>query len=163
MCSDARIGGKSGDDSAAQGGISAMNTAVGPKELNEAFVRSLPDNGPVVMVNLLRFKKKSTDGNGSGWNAYQRYSKAISPLLKGVGGTILWAGDAEGAAYGDLSAKQWEFVVLVRYPSRKAFLAMVTSLEYAQANMHRENGVDDHLILATTETYSKFPPMLVEH
>ena len=30
----------------------------GPKELNEAFVRSLPDNGPVVMVNLLRFKKR---------------------------------------------------------------------------------------------------------
>ena len=33
-----------------------MNT--GPKELNEAFVRTLPDNGPVVMVNLLRFKKR---------------------------------------------------------------------------------------------------------
>ena len=30
----------------------------GPKELNEAFVRSLPDNGPVVMVNLLQFKKR---------------------------------------------------------------------------------------------------------
>ena len=29
----------------------------GPKELIEAFVRSLPDNGPVVMVNLLQFKK----------------------------------------------------------------------------------------------------------
>ena len=28
----------------------------GPKELNEDFIRSLPDNGPVVMVNLLRFK-----------------------------------------------------------------------------------------------------------
>ena len=28
----------------------------GPKELNEGFVRNLPDNGPVVMVNLLRFK-----------------------------------------------------------------------------------------------------------
>ena len=27
----------------------------GPKELNKGFVRSLPDNGPVVMVNLLRF------------------------------------------------------------------------------------------------------------
>ena len=139
-----------------------MNTVVGPKELNEAFVRSLPDNGPVVMVNLLRFKKKCVDGDGSGWNAYQRYSKAISPLLKGVGGTIMWTGDAEGAAYGDLSARQWEFVVLVRYPSRKAFLAMVTSPEYAQANVHRENGVEDHLILAATETYSKFQPILVE-
>ena len=29
----------------------------GAKELNESFVRSLPDNGPVVMVNLLRFKR----------------------------------------------------------------------------------------------------------
>ena len=56
----------------------------GPKELNEGFVRSLPDNGPVVMVNLLRFKKESADGDGSGWDAYSRYSKAIQPLIKGV-------------------------------------------------------------------------------
>jgi uncharacterized protein (DUF1330 family) len=130
----------------------------GPKELNEDFIRSLPDNGPVVMVNLLRFKGESADGDGSGWDAYSRYSKAIPPLLKGVGGTILWAGDVEGAAYGDLNAKHWEFVVLVRYPSRKAFLKMVTSPEYAQANVHRENGVEDHVILASTETYSKFSP-----
>ena len=87
----------------------------GPKELNEGFVRSLPDNGPVVMVNLLRFKKESADGDGLGWDAYARYSKAIPPLLKGVGGTILWAGNIECAAYGDLNAKHWEFVVLVRY------------------------------------------------
>jgi uncharacterized protein (DUF1330 family) len=139
-----------------------MDTAAGPKELNEVFVRALHDVGPVVMVNLVRFKEKSANGDGSGWNAYQRYSKAISPLLKGVGATILWAGNAEGAAYGDLNAKQWEFVVLVRYPSRKAFLDMVTSPEYARANVHRENAVDDHVILATTETYSKFPSALVE-
>jgi len=37
----------------------------GPKELNEDFIRSLPDNGPVVMVNLLRFKGESADGDGS--------------------------------------------------------------------------------------------------
>ena len=124
----------------------------GPKELNEDFIRSLPENGPVVMVNLLRFKRDSADGDVS------RYSKAIPPLLKNVGGTILWAGDVEGAAYGDLHAKHWEFVVLVRYPSRTAFLKMVTSPEYAQANVHRENGVEDHVILASTETYSKFSP-----
>jgi uncharacterized protein (DUF1330 family) len=53
-------------------------------------------------------------------------------------------------------------MVLVRYPSRKAFLGMVTSPEYARANVHRENGVDDHVILATTETYSKFPRTAVE-
>jgi uncharacterized protein (DUF1330 family) len=137
----------------------AADMNVRPKELNEDFVRSLPDNGPVVMVNLLRFKGESADGDGSGWDAYSRYSKAITPLLKGVGGTILWAGDVEGAAYGDRNAERWEFVVLVRYPSRKAFLKMVTSPEYARANVHRENGVDDHVILASTETYSKFSPL----
>jgi hypothetical protein len=84
--------------------------------------------------------------------AGMRYSKPIPPLLKGVGGTILWAGDVEGAAYGDLNAKHWEFVVLVRYPSRKAFLKMVTSPDSSR------KGVDDHVILASTETYSKFSP-----
>jgi hypothetical protein len=53
-----------------------------PKELNEDFIRSLPENGPVVMVNLLRFKGESADGDGSGWDAYSRYSKAIPPLLR---------------------------------------------------------------------------------
>lgn len=66
------------------------------------------------------------------------------------------------AAYGDLNARQWEFVVLVRYPSRKAFLDMVTSPAYAQANVHRENAFDDHVILAATETYSKFPSELTQ-
>ena len=74
----------------------------GPKELNEGFVRSLPDNGPVVMVNLLRFKKESAAGDGSGWDAYSRYSKAIQPLIKGVEGAILWA--AEGS-YGRHSSE----------------------------------------------------------
>jgi hypothetical protein len=53
-------------------------------------------------------------------------------------------------------------MVLVRYPSRKAFLGMVTSPEYARANVHGENAVDDHVILAAVETYSKFPPALAE-
>ena len=68
-----------------------------PTDLNEEFVRSLPDDGPVVMVNLVRFRERSLDDRGSGWDAYSRYSKADMPLLKRVGGTVLWAGHVEGA------------------------------------------------------------------
>jgi uncharacterized protein (DUF1330 family) len=46
-------------------------------------------------------------------------------------------------------------VVLVRYPSRAAFLDMMRSPEYAAANAHREQAVERHLILAAAETYSK--------
>src|SRR5437764_11572128 len=132
--------------------------SAGPQELNEDFVRGLPDTGPVVMINLVRFRETSLDGDGSGWDAYQRYSRGFARLMKAAGATILWAGNAEGAAYGDMAGRPWDFVVLVRYPSRRVFLDVVTSADYAAANPDRHNGVADHLIIAAHETYSKFPP-----
>lgn len=135
---------------------SEVPMTLGPKELNQGFVESLPDEGPVVMVNLVRFRERSLDGNGSGWDAYSRYSKADMPLLKRVGGTILWAGHVEGVAFGDLGGGRWDWVVVVAYPSRAAFLSMITSPEYQLANTDRENGVDEHVILAANESYSKF-------
>ncbi len=131
-----------------------------PSDLNEAFVRSLPDEGPVVMVNLVRFREHSVDGDGSGWDAYSRYSKGDMPLLKKVGGTVLWAGHVEGAAVGDLGSDRWDWVVIVHYPSRSAFLEMMISAEYAEINLHRENGVEDHVILSANQTYSKFVPKI---
>jgi uncharacterized protein (DUF1330 family) len=127
----------------------------GPHDLNRQFLSALPDDGPVVMVNLVRFRERSLDGNGSGWDAYTRYSQADMPLLKRVGGTVLWAGHVEGAAVGDLGDGRWDWVVVVLYPSRAAFLSMMTSPEYALANVDRENAVEDHVILAAKESYSK--------
>ena len=127
----------------------------GPKALNGDFVRRLPDQGPVVMVNLVRFRERSLDGNGSGWDAYSRYSKGDMPLLKKVGGTVIWAGNVEGVSVGDLGDGRWDWVVLVQYPSRAAFLEMMTSPEYAAINVDRENGVEDHVILSVNQTYSK--------
>ena len=45
---------------------------------------------------------------------------------------------------------------MVRYPSHAAFLSMMTSPEYALANVDRENAIEDHVILAAEESYSKF-------
>ena len=126
-----------------------------PKHLNESLIRGLPDTGPVVMVNLVRFRKHSADGNGSGWDAYLRYSELTMPLILERGGTVLWAGKGEGAAFGAEEAGHWDYVVLVRYPSRSAFLEMMNSPAYSKANVHRENGVEDHVIIASTQTYSK--------
>ena len=135
-----------------------MTIDEGPPDLNVEFLRSLPDTGPVVMVNLVRFRERSRDGDGSGWDAYVRYSRADAPLLKRVGGTILWAGHVEGVAVGDLGDGRWDWVVVVWYPSRSAFLSMMTSPQYAIANIDRNNAIEDHVILAADETYSKLKP-----
>lgn len=127
------------------------------EHLNLNQLRALNDDGPVTMVNLVRLRDRSADGDGSGWDAYQRYSAETAPMIKARGGTILWAGKAEAVALGVSEQNTWDFVVLVRYPSRAAFIDMMTSVDYENvANPHRINGAVDHVIVAANETYSKF-------
>jgi hypothetical protein len=53
---------------------------------------------------------------------------------------------------------EWDLALLVCYPSRAAFIDMVTRADYLEANVDRQNGVDKHLILAaTTMIASPFP------
>lgn len=126
-------------------------------ELNSTGIRALDDSGAVTMLNLVKLRERSLDGNETGWDAYLRYSAVTMPMIKARGGTVLWSGRADAVALGDPALGDWDFVVLVRYPSRAAFLDMVTSTEYeTTANPHRLNGAQSHVILATTELYGKF-------
>ena len=124
--------------------------------LNEQTLKALPDDKPVTMLNLMRFRERSLDGNGSGWDAYLRYSALAIKLIKARAGTIIWTGNAEAVALGVPDRHRWDYVALVRYPSRAAFLDMMKSAEYAAANVERDNGCADHAIIAVSETYRKF-------
>jgi uncharacterized protein (DUF1330 family) len=128
------------------------------ERLNVEALSVLPDEAPVVMLNLMRFREKSLDGHGSGWDAYLRYSALAIKLIRARGGTISWTGTAEAVALGVAADNRWDYVALVRYPSRAAFIDMMTSPEYAQANVERENGCAAHTIIAIRETYNKLAP-----
>ena len=134
-----------------------VEAGVTVKNLNVIELEALSDEAPVLMVNLMRFKEKASSGDGTGWEAYEKYSAATAPMIKARGGTIVWAGRVEAVALGVPGTDAWDFVALVRYPSRAAFIDMMTSDEYVQlANPHRIDGIAEHVILATRETYSKF-------
>src|SRR5437764_1868167 len=100
-------------------------------ELNVEALSALPDDAPVTMLNLMRFRARSLDGNGSGWDAYLRYSALTIKLIKAQRGTILWTGAAEAVALGVPEENRWDYAALVRYPSRASFIAMMTSVDYA--------------------------------
>ena len=68
------------------------------------------------MVNLMRFHARSLDGDGSGWDAYLRYSALTVPMIKARGGTLLWTGDAKAVALGRQDGNQWDYLALVYYP-----------------------------------------------
>ena len=74
--------------------------AVGVDLLNIEGLEALRHQGPIVMVNLMRFFERSLDGDGSGWDAYLRYSALTVPMIKARGGTLLWTGDAKAVALG---------------------------------------------------------------
>jgi uncharacterized protein (DUF1330 family) len=99
-----------------------------PDAFREFLERSRSgDDGPVVMLNLLAMKP---DG---GMAKYMEYGAAVAPILEGVGGKPIFTGTGTSALIG--SSRDWDLVILVRYPSRAAFLEMIGSPEY-QAIAH---------------------------
>src|SRR5436309_15442552 len=71
---------------------------MGVNLLNIESLSELDQAAPVVMLNLMRFRERSLDGDGSGWDAYLRYSALTVPMIKARGGTLLWTGDAKVVA-----------------------------------------------------------------
>jgi len=125
--------------------------------LNVKGLKETGPEGPIVMVNLMRFRKRSLDGDGSGWDAYLRYSALTVPMIKARGGTLLWTGDAKAVALGEQEGNQWDYLALVYYPSVAAFIDMMTSADYERScDPHRRNGCEEHVIICTKEAYSKF-------
>jgi len=125
--------------------------------LNVKGLQELDPQAPVVMVNLMRFRERSLDGDGSGWDAYLRYSALTVPMIKARGGTLLWTGDARTVALGSRDRNEWDYLALVYYPTVAAFIDMMTSPDYEQrCDPHRTSGCAEHVIIATKEAYSKF-------
>ena len=125
--------------------------------LNVRGLEAMKADEPVVMVNLMKFRASSLDGDGSGWDAYLRYSALTVPMIKARGGTLLWTGNAKAIALGAEAGNQWDYVALVYYPSVAAFIDMMTSADYeTTSDPHRRNGCAEHVIIATNESYSKF-------
>ena len=125
--------------------------------LNVRGLEKLDQQAPVVMVNLMRFRERSLGGDGSGWDAYLRYSALTVPMIKARGGTLLWTGDAKTVALGRQDGNQWDYLALVYYPTVSAFIDMMTSADYeTRCDPHRTNGCAEHVIIATKEAYSKF-------
>ena len=86
--------------------------------LNIEGLAQLKADEPVVMLNLMRFRERSLDGDGSGWDAYLRYSALTVPMIKARGGTLLWTGHAKAVALGRPDGNQWDYLALV-YLSRR--------------------------------------------
>ncbi|MBV8137420.1 MAG: DUF1330 domain-containing protein [Deltaproteobacteria bacterium] len=102
-----------------------MDTIIPRPDQIQALVTD-PDQGPVVMLNLLKFKERATGEEGTGADAYRRYGDAVIKMVEARGGRVLWSGRATHVLVGE-EADKWDAIALVQYPSPAAFLDMATS------------------------------------
>ncbi|HEX4161548.1 MAG TPA: DUF1330 domain-containing protein [Acidimicrobiales bacterium] len=122
--------------------------------------------GEVVMINLLHFARPDdgtppTDAGATktttGASAYRDYSDQVVKMVESRGGKVIWTGRPENVLIGDSEADDWDLVALVSYPSRAAFIDMVTSPKYEEAHTHRERGLDRSVLLACEPVLNALP------
>jgi uncharacterized protein (DUF1330 family) len=114
-----------------------------------------PENGPFVMVNLLKFKETAEypdgrDADLSGAKAYARYGKGIQACLAAVDGKQIYAGPVTGLMIGEVE-ELWDMVALVEYPSLAAMQKMMSSPEYRAIEVHRKAGLAGQLNIRTSQ------------
>ena len=109
------------------------------KDIIEALQKA-PATGPVVMMNLLKFKR------GGGSKTYGRYAEGFGILLTAAGGRFLYTGRIAERVVGQ---DDWDAIALVEYPSRQVFVDVMTSPDYAKIAPWREDGLEKTLLYAT--------------
>jgi uncharacterized protein (DUF1330 family) len=119
-------------------------------------VRALRDTGregPVVMLNLLKFREKADYDDGeaiSGEQAYARYQHAFTVSVGAISqAQVLFDGPAEQVFIGVAGTPEtdWDKVLIVRYPTRGHFLAMMADPGYKRALRHRYAGLARTVLL----------------
>lgn len=130
-----------------------VENAIAPEPENiRAFIAV---EGPVLMVNLLKFRKKALypddrEPELSGREAYERYAEKMEQLLGARGGSFVFSGEVAGLLLGRVE-ELWDHVGIARYPSSKALVEIASSPEFREIEVHRTAGLAGQLNITCTE------------
>ena len=138
-----------------------MRTTKIEKEAVLAAADRIPEDAPVFMLNLLRYKEQADYGEQtnlapcSGREAYfQRYLPAFNKIAssEGVEGIKVFYVGSVTARLVAPSDEKWDDVAIVEYPNFAAFRRVSESPQYAtEADTHRRAALEDWRLIATTK------------
>ncbi len=111
--------------------------------------------GPIYMLNLLKFKEKAEYEDGrktdmTGEQAYALYGSEVAKILVKLGGGPMFSAKVERLMLGEVE-ELWDQIAIAMYPSRQAMLDMMQSKEYQAIHPHRDAGLAGQLNIETTQ------------
>ena len=135
--------------------MEVKNRVVPSEAQMQGFMEPGPE-GPIYMVNLLKFKPMAEYGDGrdtalTGRQAYELYGAGVSELIKEHGGSVTFAANVSRLMLGEVE-DMWDEVAIAMYPSRQAMLEMMMSPAMQEIGQHRAAGLEGQLNIETTAT-----------
>lgn len=108
------------------------------------------DDGPVWMVNLMRYRERAEYADGretalTGREADDEYAP-LGPLAA-VGAEIVFVADVEDQYMGD--EPRWDRIGVVKYPTRASFIAMQQREDFQKAHEHKEAGMAETIVVGS--------------
>ena len=133
--------------------MQVVNKVYPNKEQIKGFMEPVSE-GPICMVNLLKFKEEAEYEDGrdtdlTGREAYALYEEGVKKLLKEIGGGVGFEGDVERLALGEVE-ELWDVVALAVWPSRGVMFEVMQSPDMQAISVHRSAGLAGQLNLETT-------------
>jgi len=130
-----------------------VENALGPQP--DQIKDFLAVEGPVMMVNLLKFREKAAYSDGrdpelSGREAYMRYATQMRKLVEASGGRFVFGAEVTSLLLGRVEAL-WDDIGIVEYASSKALLTIAGSPEFQAIEVHRLAGLEGQLNITTRE------------
>lgn len=130
-----------------------------PTEAQAVSLLSRGIEGPVVMLNLLRFREVADYAASpelapevpiTGEAAFDLYVTATEPHLRASGGEVVFQGRG-GPFFIGPEAARWDRVMLIRQASVARFLAWASDAAYLAGIGHRTAALEDSRLLPVVE------------
>ncbi|MEM9234537.1 MAG: DUF1330 domain-containing protein [Pseudomonadota bacterium] len=121
----------------------------GTPEIFAQFVSSSHE-GPLMMLNLLRFRDRAEYEDGrdvSGREAYAAYAKAAAPFFAKAKGEMIWEGAPLANLIGPLD-EIWDAGFIAQYQDKNSFLGMIMDDGYKAIMYHRQAALIDSRLYA---------------
>jgi hypothetical protein len=117
------------------------------------------DDGPVWMVNLMKYREVADYADGresaiSGRDADDAYSPLDS--LAAVGAVPVFFGDVDQQLLGDETT--WDRIGVVKYPTRKAFIDMQSLPSFQKSHHHKDAGMESTIVMGSQPMEMPTPP-----
>lgn len=132
--------------------MNVENSVIPNAEQLRGFMEPGPE-GPIYMVNLLKFRDKAEYADGretslSGAEAYGLYAVEVEKLLREVGGEAIFGATVERMMLGEID-ELWDKVAIAMYPSRAAMFEMMQMPKMHEISVHRAAGLKGQLNIET--------------